>query len=162
MQIQNPVQCGGTGQGAGSVLASGYNIEIDITPNEIAPTWASLRSGISSFSHTTNDVIEKLDYIEGNGWAFTEIIGAQYIVKVAGDRISGDPAQDFIFQRALKIGCQRKTNCRITDPDKNIVQSVATIANISLPAGKASQRAAFTFEIHFNGEPFYIPYVPEP
>lgn len=140
---------------SGNDTDGNYKIEIDITPEKNIHTWAPLQNGITGISHRIYDKLERIDYTNESRWTETEIIGGQYLLKVSGERISGDSAQDFILHSAFRPFEKRKTYCRIKSPSGNIVEGAVTAANICLPSGQTAERAFFSFELHFNGKPLY-------
>lgn len=146
---QNPLTCNET---VGVLLNSQYKMEIDITPSENAPTWVTLKTGISSMEPVMNDVTEQTNYYDSAGYGCTSVTGGQFIISFAGDRVYGDSALDYIFKQMWVFGCGRKTNFRMTDPAYNTVSGIVTLVNISGPGGD-SGKGSFSFELHFDGEP---------
>lgn len=134
--------------------------EIDTTPSGATRTWARLGKGIQSCVPATNENIDQTPYLDGNGFGNSDVIGAQLIYTATGHRVSGDPAQDFIFSLRFAIGNDRKTNFRTYDSEGNLAQGPCTIANVTIGGGDANGKKAFGCEIHINGEPTVTDAVP--
>jgi len=127
--------------------------EIDTTPEGPTRTWVRLGAGLVSASPATNEKLDQKAYLDGNGGQTTEVTGFQLVHTFSGDRIPGDPAQDFIFSKVLDLGAARHTNFRATGADGTVITGECTIANIQLPGGDANSSSAIGFEIHLNGKP---------
>jgi len=131
--------------------------EIDITPNETTPTWARLGAGLTGADPSNNESIDQTPYLDGDGYASTDVIGAQYTVAFSGHRVVGDPAQDFIASVEHELGDSRKTTYRTYDKFGNKKQGACTIANVDFGGGDAQAKVDIGFEIHFNGKPELTP-----
>lgn len=129
----------------------------DIENDEATPEFVSIGAGITSAEPNFNEETTQDKYFNGNGFGETDVVGAQLVISFSGHRKYGDPAQDYIFGKALTLGTSRRTNFKWTEPDGGIFEGDATIANISGPSGEAAAKGEVSFEIHFNGEPTYTP-----
>ncbi len=66
-------------------------------PNDTSKaTWVTLGQGITSITPSSSDTATKSSYWSDKGWQSTTITGKYISFAVKGDRIVGDPAQDFI------------------------------------------------------------------
>lgn len=138
--------------------------EIDITPNEATATWARLGTGISGADPSNNEVLAQDTYLDGNGYASTQVIGAQRTVALTGHRVVGNPAQDFIAAISTELGDSRLTSLRVTEADgsqwgashRSGGQGV-TIANVDIGGGDPGAKKDIAFEIHVNGKPTFTP-----
>ena len=143
------------------VLMNGYEVEIDTTFSATpgSETWATLAAGITSFEPSLNEEVDRTAYMDGDGWADSEVTGAQLTYAVSGHRKVGDAAQDFIFSGGVLFGLgdARRTRARITDPQGNTVEGNVTITAIEGPSGEANQKGEISFELHFSGQPEYTP-----
>ncbi len=145
----------------GFLLNSKYNLEINVTPGEETEDWARLAKGITSMEPDFNEETDQTTYYDGDGYAETDVIGAQLISSFSGHRYSGDKAQDFIYNRAIEIGPTRRTDYRMTMPDGASFEGPCTIAAITGPGGDAGAKGEISFEIHFAGKPEYTAAPPE-
>lgn len=132
-------------------------LELDITPDEATATYARVAAGISGFDPSTNDDVDQTKYLDGNGFASSDVIGAQYTMSLSGHRVVGDPVQDWLESIQLELGDDRKTTCRMTDAIGNVKTGSVTIANIDFGGGDAGAKEDISFEIHFNGKPTRTP-----
>lgn len=138
---------------AGFALMNAHVFEIDTTPNGTTPTWAIVAAGFNNADPQPNEELAQDKYLDGGGFGETDVIGAQLVITMTGHRLYGDPAQDYIFGKLLKIGMDRRTKFRWTQPNGTTLTGACTIANISPGSGDAGAKADVTCEIHFNGMP---------
>lgn len=115
-------------------------------------TWLRLAAGISSFEPDTNEETSQDHYLDGDGFAETDVTGGQLIIAFEGHRLTGDAAQDFIFSKQLVFGDARKTVFRWTLPDGTTqYEYPCTIAGIKGSSGAAGEKGEIEFEVHANG-----------
>jgi hypothetical protein len=143
---------------AGFELMNKHKFEIATTTGA-TPVYSLIASGISNVAPASNEGLSQDNYMDGDGYGETDVIAAQLVLTFTGHRKYGDPAQDYIFGKALDLGPLRRTDFRWTEPDGGIFEGPATIANISQPSGDAGAKGEISFEIHFNGKPEYTPAV---
>lgn len=134
-----------------------HSFKINVTPDEPTETMEPIAAGIMSAEPSFNDEIAQDKYLDGAGFSETDVIGAQITIAFSGHRLYGDPAQDFIYDRAFGIGTARRTNFEWEQPDGSKLTGNCTITNIEGPGGEAGAKGEIAFEIHFNGEPEYTP-----
>lgn len=127
--------------------------EINITPESGTPTYVRLASGITGASQANNDVVDQTPYLDGDGFASSEVTGGQRIISMAGHREIGDLAQDYIIGKALSFGAERKTQYRYRDSQGAGFDAEITLANIEDAGGDANVKKDISFEIHVNGKP---------
>lgn len=140
----------------GLLLQSSHYFQINTTPDNAEATWRRLGAGLNSFEPTINDEVEQDFYLDSDGFASSDVVGAQLILSFSGHRKYGDPAQDYIFEELLlKIGKNRKTELLWTRPNGDQIQGEVTIAEIEGPGGDANSKGEVSFEAHFNGKPTY-------
>ena len=130
--------------------------EINVTPESTA-TWARLAAGIMSADPSNNESVAQDNYLDGEGWGSSEVIGAQKTFAFTGHRVYGDTAQDYIAGIQASLGSGRKTSFRYTDAQGNIVTKDCTIASIDFGGGDAGAKQDISFEIHLNGKPTETP-----
>jgi hypothetical protein len=128
-------------------------IEIDTTPNGASSTYVPVAKGVSSIDIQNNDATDQTAYLDGEGYSSTDVIGAQMTISVTGHRIYGDAAQDYVNSIVTTLGCDRKSNARITFSDGLRYSGECTITGISGPGGDAAAKQDFSYELHLNGKP---------
>ena len=131
---------------------------LDITP-ETTATYVRLGKGIMSLAPASNENIDQSNYLDGNGFAESEVIGGQWIYTGSGHRYVGDDAQDWIFSKQFSLGSARKTNFKEYDSAGNLISGACTVANVSQGGGDAQAKNEIGFEIHLNGQPAFTPAV---
>lgn len=134
-----------------------YKVEIDITPSS-DPTWAEMYAGWKNLKESLNEVLHQATYFGDGGWGSTDVTGGQMTTTLAGVRMTGDAAQDYIFSNAVRYnwGSARKTNLRITAPDGAMVLWPITLAKIENSSGDANGAGDISVDLHGNGAPEVI------
>ncbi|SES02644.1 phage tail tube protein [Salipaludibacillus aurantiacus] len=112
-----------------------------------------LGAGLTSVEPAGNEELSQDRYLDGEGAAETDVTGGQQTLAYSGHRKYGDDAQDFIYDKKLKYGSERRCYFEWEDPTGKILKGSATIANIEGPGGEAGAKGEISFEIHFNGTP---------
>lgn len=140
----------------GKLINSAHLFEIDTTPCA-ASTFIRVANGLIDFTVTNNEVIDQPQYLDGEGFAETDVTGKQVIIAFSGDRVYGEPAQEFVVSLVDVLGEGRKTNFKWTKPDGTVKQGVITVANIVDTGGASENKGTFSFEVHYNAKPATIP-----
>jgi hypothetical protein len=120
-------------------------------------SWAAVAAMVKSITPATNEVSDDAQYYDGEGFAETEVTGAQFTLSVTSDRKYGDPAQDFVLGKIFELGCNRKTQARWTNAKGDVKLGACTIANIVPPGGDAASKGEWSFDIRFNKKPTPTP-----
>lgn len=146
----------------GLLLQSAHRFDIRTNPGETGTaTFARLAAGLNTFDPSFNEEVDQTQYLDGDGYGTSTVLGAQVTISFGGHRKYGDPAQDYIYGLVLEIGNKRETEFRWTQPDGTIFEGPCTIANITGPSGDANAKGEIGFEIHFNGKPTETTATPE-
>jgi hypothetical protein len=127
--------------------------EIDTTPDATDPTWARIAAGISSVDPSFDDDTDDTAYYDGEGFGSNDVTGIKASLTFSGNRLYGDPAQDFIASIAFEVGQKRKTRFRWTQPDGKQVTGNVTVSGIKTTGGDANAKSDFEFKVTFNGKP---------
>ncbi len=127
-------------------------IELDITPNEGAPTWAWAQRGITSCVPASQETTVEDAYYHLLGSKETSVTEVKVSIAMTGHRMYGDPAQDFVQSRALLTGDDRKTHYRWTHPDGTILTGECTLSGLvpGSAMGEANNKGDFSYTINFN------------
>ena len=135
-----------------------YTAEIDITPKGAARTWAPLCAGFNNISEAMNETIQQYFFLCGSGHAVNYVTGMAPSMTMAGVRVIGDAAQDFMFNSKYTLMSSRDTHFRITrtaeNGDKHIISANVTFCNMSDISGGTTDGSAISVEMRFNGAPF--------
>lgn len=135
-----------------------YTAEIDITPKGAARTWAPLCAGFNNISEAMNETIQQYFFLCGSGHAVNYVTGMAPSMTMAGVRVIGDAAQDFMFNSKYTLMSSRDTHFRITrtaeNGDKHIISANVTFVNMSDISGGTTDGSAISVEMRFNGAPF--------
>lgn len=140
----------------GFLLQSAHLLELETSPNG-STAKEVLGAGITSMDPDVNDEISQDRYFDGEGFAETDVTGAQLILSFSGHRKYGDPVQDYIFSLLLEPGPKRRTTLDWTLPNGDKYVGSVTIANITGPSGEAGEKGEIGFELHFNKKPTFTP-----
>lgn len=133
-------------------------LEIDTTGNTTLDdvtkaTWATLAAGIQTITPSASETADTTPYYSGEGFSDHDVTGKAIQFAVAGHRLSGDTAQDYIASRFTSIGDSLRTLARWTDPSGRQVQFVATLTAIVPFGGAANVKQTFSFTLAANGKP---------
>lgn len=135
-----------------------YTAEVDITPKGATRTWADLCAGFNNISEAMNEVIQQYFFLCGSGHGVNYVTGMAPSMTMAGIRVIGDAAQDFIFSKKYSLMSERDTHFRITrhheDGSEDIISANVTFANLSDISGGTTDGSAISVEMRFNGAPF--------
>ena len=119
--------------------------------------WARLAAGINNLTPAENDTTANDEYYDGEGFGTSDVTSKRYQFTVAGHRVYGDPAQNYIASKMLDIGDDLKTLMRVTFADGSQVYGVVTLTNIVPAGGQPGAKQTFSFVAVFNGKPKYVP-----
>lgn len=135
-----------------------YTAEIDITPKGPSRTWAPLCAGFNNISEAMNETIQQYFFLCGSGHAVNYVTGMAPSMTMAGVRVIGDAAQDFMFNSKYTLMTSRDTHFRITrtaeNGDKHIISANVTFCNMSDISGATTDGSAISVEMRFNGAPY--------
>jgi len=133
-----------------------YLFQIDTTPEGATRTWARLARGISSITPNNNENKDQTAYLDGNGWASSDVIGKQRTYDVVGHRVVGDIAQDYIASKELALGDDCKTNFQAFDSRGRKISGSVTINSVVIGGGDAQGKVDFACSLDLNGEPTLV------
>lgn len=135
-----------------------YTAEIDITPKGPARTWAPLCAGFNNISEAMNETIQQYFFLCGSGHAVNYVTGMAPSMTLAGVRVIGDAAQDFMFSKKYSLMTERDSKFRITrtaeNGSKDIISANVTFCNMSDISGGTTDGSAISVEMRFNGKPY--------
>lgn len=135
-----------------------YTAEIDITPKGAARTWAPLCAGFNNISEAMNETIQQYFFLCGSGHAVNYVTGMAPSMTMAGVRVIGDAAQDFMFNSKYTLMSSRDSHFRLTrtaeNGTKHVISANVTFCNMSDVSGGTTDGSAISVEMRFNGEPF--------
>ncbi|MBZ5943913.1 capsid protein [Leuconostoc gelidum subsp. gasicomitatum] len=133
-------------------------LEIDTTGNTsladvTKATWATLAAGIQTITPAASETADTTPYYDGEGFSDVDVTGKAVTFAIAGHRIDGDAAQDYVADKFIAVGDTLRTLARWTDPKGNQVQFVATLQAIVPFGGAANVKQTFSFTLAANGKP---------
>ena len=127
-------------------------LEIDVNYGG-TPSRKPIAAGVKSVVPNNNESVDQASYYDGQGFAESQVVGAQYIISVTLDRMKGDVAQDYILGLQNELGCARKSQAWYTNFQGDVKSGIVTIANIVPPGGDASSKGEWSFELHYKAKP---------
>lgn len=131
--------------------------KFEIATDGTGTTYAQISAGVKSVEIANNENVDQTPYLDGQGYASSDVLSAQMTFAFTADRLPGDAAQDYIFGKLLELGANRRTSYRYTTGQGDTYEGECTIANISPGSGDAGAKQEWTFEIHFDGKPQFTP-----
>lgn len=130
--------------------------ETDVSKSDSAK-WARLAAGINNLTPAENDTTANDEYYDGEGFGTSDVTSKRYQFTIAGHRVYGDAAQDFVASKMLAIGDDLKTLLRVTFADGSQVYGVVTLTNIVPTGGQPGAKQTFSVVAVFNGKPKFVP-----
>lgn len=127
-------------------------VELDTNPSGTA-NYVRLGDGISTITPSNNETVDTKSYLDDDGGMTDTITGFKNGYTFSGDRIIGNAAQDFIFDKIFSVGASRKTRLRVTMPNGAVKTGTVNIGIDSDGGGDASATAAIGFSLNFDGKP---------
>lgn len=151
-----------TGKIGKFMLNHNNKFEIDISgqtnlDNVDEAKWMSLASGINNTTPAANDTTTNDVYYDGEGFGTSDVTSKRLQLTLAGHRLEGDPAQDYVASKQLAIGDDLKTLFRWTQPSGDTITGVVTMTSIVSSGGAPGAKQAFSVVIVFNGKPLFAP-----
>jgi hypothetical protein len=126
---------------------------INTTPTGANPTLVRLANGIDTFEETNNETKETKMYYNNEGYGATISTNKSMTWTASGDRIKGDPAQDFIEGLYYKLGGELETDYESYDSTGNKISGDCSITDITTFGGGAGEISPFGATINGNGKP---------
>lgn len=117
------------------------------------PTYVRLAKYITDVTQSANDETEEIGYYDGDGTPVTEVSGAKYTYEVAGYRDVNDEAQNLIAGLRHETGDGRKIMLKVTMLNGDVEDGEATVSNIVVEGGNATDYAPFSCTISRNSKP---------
>ncbi|NME42915.1 capsid protein [Lactobacillus agilis] len=143
------------------ILNHKVKMEIDTAGNKDisaleSAKWARLAAGINNVTPASNETATNDEYYDGDGWGTSDVTSKRYQFTIAGHRLNGDAAQDYIAGKQLDIGDSLKTLFKFTYPDESYIVGVVTLTNIQATGGAPGAKQTFSVVVVFNGKPKYV------
>ena len=126
---------------------------MNTAPEVVASALKRLASGVMNVAPGLNENVDSTNYYDGEGFAASDVTGAQLVYVYTGHRNYSDEAQNYVFDNMLELGDGRKTDVEVYSPLGEKISGEITIANISPPSGDSAAKGAIGFEWRFNGKP---------
>ena len=144
-------------------LLTVYGIEASIL-TETPDTFAPLADGIDNIAEALNEVVQQYFFLKDKGFATNHVTGMAPAYTLAGRRVVGDAAQDYIFSKKFSLDTERQTKLRIVYTDaedqQKKIECPCTICNIQEYSGASTDDSAISFELRMDGKPTVGPNSP--
>ncbi|MDD9147825.1 fibronectin type III domain-containing protein [Sporolactobacillus sp. CQH2019] len=123
-------------------------------PSDVSSAqWLRLATGIQTITPAPGDTTDNTPYYDGGGFAQTDRTGMNFSLAFAGNRVEGDPAQDFVESKQFALGDAAKTLLRWTKTNGVIIIAQVSLTAIITAGGAANAKQTFSFTLNFNGAP---------
>ncbi|WP_204988058.1 phage tail tube protein [Sporolactobacillus pectinivorans] len=116
-------------------------------------TFVTIAKGIQTVTPAPGDTTDNTPYYDGQGFSQTDRTGINFSLAFAGNRVEGDPAQDFIVSKEFALGDEAKTLLRWTKTDGTVIIAQVSLTAITASGGAANAKQTFSFTANFNGLP---------
>lgn len=134
-----------------------------LTKYEIAPYkgekeapkdgWLRLGKWIPTITDESEDKVEAQGFYDGDGTEEETVDGFTEKYTFEGFHDTKDPAKALIAKMRSETGDGRKVWLKVTDPDKKVEVSRATVTNIKYRGGNATEYAPFNCTISRDTKP---------
>ena len=128
------------------------------------PTWtySPLCEGITGITPSVNETTQTYYFMCGNGGADNEVTAIAPQYAVAGRRIHGNAAQDYIVGLRYALGDDRKSSMKVEiyDADDTLVETIVadcTITDVVDFGGNTEENEPFSCTLRVNGIPTVTP-----
>lgn len=125
-------------------------------------TYAPLCAGITGVTPSVNETTQTYHFMCGHGGADNEVTAIAPQYAVAGRRIIGDAAQDYIVGLRYALGDDRKSSMKVEiyDAEDALVETIVadvTITDIVDFGGQTEENEPFSCTLRVNGIPTVTP-----
>ena len=128
------------------------------------PTWtySPLCEGITGITPSVNETTQTYHFMCGNGGADNEVTAIAPQYAVAGRRIHGNAAQDYIAGLRYALGDDRKSSMKVEiyNADDTLVETIVadcTITDVVDFGGNTEENEPFSCTLRVNGIPTVTP-----
>lgn len=133
-------------------------LEIDTTGNTSLDdiekaTFATVAAGIQTITPSASETADTTPYWTGEGFSDHDVTGKAVQFAIAGHRVDGDAAQDYVADKFIEVGDSLRTLARWTDPSGKQLVFVATLVSVVPFGGAANVKQTFSFTLAANGKP---------
>lgn len=120
---------------------------------ETEPEYNQLAKWISSVSDDSSEENEEQAWYDGDGTPETDIVSVKKIYNFEGLYDEEDPAMKFIASLELETGEARKIAFKQVRTDGTTLEGRATVSEIKVTGGEASEYAQFSCTIGWDAKP---------
>lgn len=128
--------------------------KVEIGTSFSASSWSykELSDGIESMTPNFNETNNVFHFLSDDGFAQNEVTGMEPTIQVAGRRVVGDDAQDYIVGKQFSLGDDRKSSVKITAEGK-VITCACTITDVIGFGGNSTDVNQFGCTLRLNGTP---------
>lgn len=117
--------------------------------------FAVLAAGINNATPADNETVTNDSYYDGEGFGGADVTAKRLQLTLAGHRLEGNKAQDYIATKQLEVGDGLKTLFRWTQPNGDTITGLVTLTNIVTSGGAPGAKQTFSVVVVFNGKPTF-------
>lgn len=120
--------------------------------------WMRLAVGLTGVEDATDEEVEEVAYMDGDGTAETEVQSVKMGYEFPGQYVDEDPAMSYIRSIESLTGQDRKVIFRVTRVDKSeqptmVYTQLGTVSEIITSGGDASEYEEFSCKVAFDRKP---------
>lgn len=124
------------------------------TTEPTGDAWKWLADGVTTAEVENDEETDDIAYYNGDGTKKTVVTSVKKGYSFEGDYIREDAAQALIASKELKTGDDRTLWFKVVEADGKIQKvGVATVSDIKIGGGEASEYEAFECTISWNSAP---------
>lgn len=127
-------------------------IELDIAQDATNHDYRYALRGITSAEPSNDESVEEYEYYHSLGMSDSSVEKVKVSIEMTGNRMYGDPVQDFVQSLALETGQARKTYYKWVQPNGEMIEGQCTLSDIVFGSGMgdANARGDFSYTIQID------------
>lgn len=125
----------------------------DMVEDGMEPEYLRLAKWISSVTDDSEEEVESTAYYDGDGTPEDDVISVKKTYTFEGARDDEDPAQNLIAGLEFETGEARKIMFKQERTNGDILEGPATVKEIKVTGGEASEYALFSCAISWDRKP---------
>lgn len=125
----------------------------EMVEDGMEPEYFRLAKWISTVTDDSEEEVESTAYYDGDGTPEDDVISVKKTYTFEGTRDDEDPAQNLIAGLELEVGEKRKIMFKQERTNGDVLEGPATVKEIKVTGGEASEYAAFSCTISWDHKP---------
>ncbi|MER2008437.1 MAG: phage tail protein [Psychrobacillus sp.] len=125
----------------------------ELTEGDVALDYKRLAHRITAVNDASDETTEDFAYYDGDGTPTTDVVTVRKAYDVEGQLDLDDPAHLLVYGKEFETGDGRRVMYKQERTDGTVLEGLATISNVVVAGGEASDYAPITFTIGWENKP---------